>query len=350
MSPIQMKINVAVTGLNATDNPGPGIPVIRCLKADKGLDVRIIGLSYETMEPGIYLHDFVDKTYQIPYPSAGKDSLLERIKYIHAVEKIDLIIPNFDVELYSFIRMVDDLKAIGIATFLPTLKQYEDRHKNVLFEYGVKHGIQVPKSKAIFSVDEISGLSREFTYPMVVKGKFYEAYIAYTSEQVHTYYHKLNAKWGLPIIIQQFIQGNEYNVAALGDGEGNTIGAIPMRKLVLTDKGKAWAGVSLEEKGLMDMTRKLIKETKWKSGLELEIMKDQSGQYFLLEINPRFPAWIYFTAGVGQNLPAALARMAMGEKVMPYTDYQVGKMFIRYSMDHICDISEFDKITTLGEL
>jgi carbamoyl-phosphate synthase large subunit len=345
-----MKITVAVTGLNATDNPGPGIPVIRCLRADSGLEVRVIGLSYETMEPGIFLHEFVDKTYQIPYPSAGKDSLLDRLRYIHSMEKLDLIIPNFDAELFSFIRMSDDLKDMGIATFLPTMKQYEERHKNVLNDFGVKYGISVPASKPIYSAAEIAGLPSEFGFPMVVKGKFYEAYIANNIEQVHTCFHKLHAKWGLPIIIQQFIEGHEFNVAALGDGEGNTIGAIPMRKLVITDKGKGWAGVSIEDPGLIEMTRKLIGETRWKSGLELEIMKSNQGKFYLLEINPRFPAWIYFTAGVGQNLPAALARMALGEKVKPFTSYDVGKMFVRYSMDHICDISEFDRITTLGEL
>jgi carbamoyl-phosphate synthase large subunit len=59
---------------------------------------------------------------------------------------------------------------------------------------------------------------------MVVKGKYYEAYMAYSLEQVHNYFHKLNVKWGLPIIIQQFVQGLEVNVTALGDGKGNTIG------------------------------------------------------------------------------------------------------------------------------
>ena len=56
------KITIAVTGLNNIDSPGPGIPVIRALRESKLFDVRIIGLSYDTMEPGIYMHDLVDKS------------------------------------------------------------------------------------------------------------------------------------------------------------------------------------------------------------------------------------------------------------------------------------------------
>ena len=70
---------------NNIDSPGPGIPVIRALKESERYNVRIIGLSYETLEPGIYMRDLVDKTYQIPMPTAGTHVLLERLKYINAV-------------------------------------------------------------------------------------------------------------------------------------------------------------------------------------------------------------------------------------------------------------------------
>ena len=103
--PSKKKVTVAVTGLNNIDSPGPGIPVIRGLRDSKEYDVRIIGLSYDALEPGIYMHDLVDKSYQIPLPSAGIASIMERLKYINTVENIDVIIPNFDAELYNFIKM-----------------------------------------------------------------------------------------------------------------------------------------------------------------------------------------------------------------------------------------------------
>ena len=181
------KVNVAVTGLNAIDSPGPGIPVIRALRESKEFDVRIIGLSYETLEPGIYMHDLVNKSYQIPFPSSGTKSLLTRIGYIHSVEKIDVIIPNFDAELFSFIKLEDILKKdFGIKMFLPSVEQFESRQKANLNVFGKKHKIKVPHSRMIFNVNEIPSLRNEFTYSLVVKGKFYDASIAYTPEQVVT--------------------------------------------------------------------------------------------------------------------------------------------------------------------
>jgi len=54
--------------------------------------------------------------------------------------------------------------------------------------------------------------------------------------------------------------------------------------------------------------------------------------------------------GVGQNIPEALVNLAMGKKIKPFTDYAVGKMFVRYSWDMIVDREEFEQISIYGEL
>ena len=47
--PTKPNYTIAVTGLNNTDNPGPGVPVIRSIRESKNFDVRIIGLAYENL-------------------------------------------------------------------------------------------------------------------------------------------------------------------------------------------------------------------------------------------------------------------------------------------------------------
>ncbi|MBY0427495.1 MAG: ATP-grasp domain-containing protein, partial [Cytophagales bacterium] len=310
---MRKKLNIGVTGLNAIDSPGPGVPVIRALRDSKDFDVHIIGLSYDTLEPGIYMHDLVDKTYQIPLPTAGQETLFQRLAYIQEQENLDILIPNFDAELFSFIKMEERLKKeLNIQMFLPTIEQFESRQKINLNTFGEKHGIQVPKSFTIFSTHEIQGLLDKVSYPMVIKGKFYDAAIAYNHEQAVNYFNKTSAKWGLPIIVQEFIYGTEVNVTAIGDGKGRTIGAVPMRKLYITDKGKAWAGVCLDDPKLLEITNKMIQSCQWKGGFELEFMKTKDDEYYLMEINPRFPAWVYLAVGAGQNHPEALVKMALG--------------------------------------
>ncbi len=344
------KLTIAVTGLNNTDNPGPGIPVIRGLREAKDFEVRIIGLAYENMEPGIYMRNLIDKAYIIPYPSTGSEEFISRILAINEKEKIDLIIPNFDAELYTFITNQEKLEQNGIKTFLPTLEQFEERHKANLNKFGEKYGILVPESKAITDEKDLAFLPEGFFYPLWIKGKFYEAYPANNYHQASAYFHKLSAKWGLPVIIQKYVTGTEVNVVALGDGKGNTVACVPMRKQYITDKGKAWAGIAIKDPQLIEITHEIIAKTKWRGGMELEIIKTKDNKYYLIEINPRIPAWVYLAVGAGQNIPEALAKLAMGQEVKPITDYKAGTMFIRYSYDLIGDISDFEKINIFGEL
>jgi carbamoyl-phosphate synthase large subunit len=213
-----------------------------------------------------------------------------------------------------------------------------------------KYGIKVPKSKVVTSINDIPDLKNEFEFPILVKGKFYDAYIAYNDDQVINHFNKISAKWGLPVIIQEFIRGTEVNVVALGDGTGKTIAAVPMRKQYITDKGKAWSGVTIGDKTLLKITYQLFEDSKWKGGMELEMIRTNANEYFLIEINPRIPAWVYLAVGAGQNIPEALVKLAMGEDVEPMSEYEVGKMFIRYSYDLIGNISDFEKLSISGEL
>jgi carbamoyl-phosphate synthase large subunit len=100
----RIKVTVALTGLNNTDNPGPGVPVIRGIRDSELFDPRIVGLAYESMEPAIYMHDIVDHTYRIPYPSEGAEILIRKVLEINDTEKIDVLIPNFDAELLAFMK------------------------------------------------------------------------------------------------------------------------------------------------------------------------------------------------------------------------------------------------------
>lgn len=344
------RVTIAVTGLNAIDSPGPGVGVIRCLREATDLDVRIIGLSYESLEPGIYMRDLVDKVYQIPYPSAGSAQLLQRLAYIHQQEQLNFVLPNFDAELLNFITIAEELKRMGIHSFLPSRKELQAIDKLHLYEFGVANGLSVPTTVLVNSFDKLVEAEAVLGYPMVVKGKFYEATVCRSRQEAEAAYFKLLAKWGLPIVLQEFIAGTEIDIAALGDGSGNLIGAVPMRKLYITDKGKGWAGVTLQDDSLLEFAEQFIRASHWKGGFELEIMRDEGGGLHLMEINPRFPAWIYTTAAAGQNLPAALVHMGLGQKCARLPSYTPGKLFVRYSWDLVTDIELYHQLATTGEL
>ncbi len=342
---------VAVTGMNAKpDNPGPGMAVARCIKESESFEGKIIGLGYDALDPGLYMSRYCDSTYLLPYPSSGEDILLERITAIHEAEKIDVLIPCLDAELQAMARIKPRLEEMGIKTLIPDQEQLKLRNKDNLPELSRMAGIKTPDVTRVTSASFFYNCHTEgWHYPLVVKGLFYDAKVVHNADQGAAAFHSIAAEWGLPILVQQFIEGEEVNLSAYGDGEGNMLGAVMMKKRAITDKGKAWAGISIDDRKLHHAAASLIKASKWPGPLEVEIMLDTSGQYQLIEINPRFPAWIYLSVGVERNLPAALVQTIMGN-TPEFPEYKIGKLFIRYAEELIVSLEEFESITMNGSL
>jgi len=343
-------LTIAITGMNAKpDNPGPGLAVARCLKESRITKCKIIGLSYDALDPGFYLSEYCNTGYLLPYPSAGENALLDRITEIHASENIDIIIPCLDSELPSFVRLSHLLNEMGILSFLPSAEQLRFRNKDRLKEVAGYAGIKTPDITSITSTSFFENCEdNDWGFPLVVKGIFYGAKVVYTATDAATAFNQIASEWGLPVLIQKFTKGEEYNLTAVGDGKGNLLNSVMMKKLAVTDKGKAWAGVCIYDQNLLNAAEALAKTIKWRGPLEFEVMKNDNGDFQLIEINPRFPAWIYLSKGVGRNLPETLIQLITDTPISDFTEAEVGKIFIRYAEETIIDISDFEKIVMQG--
>lgn len=344
-------LTVAVTGLNATDNPAPGVPVIRAIREGAGGDCVVVGLAYDALDPGNYLAGVADHVYLMPYPSQGAGVLLERLRAVHERTPLDVILPTLDSELPAYLKILPDLERLGVRTFLPTEAQLRLRAKDHLEALRLELGVRTPRGLTLNDAAAIARIERELRFPVMVKGQFYDAAVAYSPMEVEGHFHRIAAKWGLPVIVQEFVSGEEYDVVAVGDGDGGLVGAVAMRKMQLTDKGKAWGGVTVSDPELERFVGDTMAKIAWRGPCELEVMRsrDDDGLY-LIEINPRFPAWVYLAVGAGRNLPWATVRLALGERVAPMPPAPAGVMFLRHSHDEICALADYAALATEGEL
>ena len=340
---------IAVSGLKTGDNPQPGVPIIRSIR-NAGFQGKIIGLVYDNLESGIYYPGLADEIYQMPFPSEGKDVILARIDYILAKTKIDILIPTLDSEIIGYIRLAKELEQRGIKTYLPTEEQLLLRDKSKLVKTFQAKGISVPKTVFLTDATDAFNLESQVKFPLFIKGALYEAYLANTINEVIGYFNLIKSKWGLPVLAQEMVFGDEFNISLVGDGQGNILGMIPQRKLIITDKGKGFGGVVVNNKKLNEFTQNVVSTLNWRGPCEVELIKDNDDNFFLIEINPRFPAWIRLAEGAGQNLPAMVVKLALGEEVETLTKYKTGTMFIRHAEDIIADISEMGQLSATGEL
>ena len=340
-------ISVAVSGINATDNPGPGIPVAKALRKT-ARDFNITGLGYSADDPGHYLNQYLDQSTIMPWPTKGWQGIKEKLQSIKDRFGLDILISNLDAELPIYIKHQDEINEMGIATLLPTENQFKMRSKAVLADFCEELQVDHPRTVAVHSIDEMHYALESFCFPVWVKGQYYKAFQAYDYQSAIQNFNKLFGEWGAPVLIQEPVAGEELNVAGLGDGKGGLCGFVSIRKQSITSLGKIWSGVSLRNSHLEAITRRFVEVTKWSGPFELEF-KVQGDRICLIEINPRFPAWIYFSAGIGVNLPERLIDLLTKGSCDTAVDYPAGKLYMRYTEEVVTDISEFSKIHNNGE-
>jgi len=343
-------LTVAITGMNARpDNPGPGLAVARCLREDDRFEGKLIGLSYDALDPGLYLDRICDEAYLLPYPSAGEAALLQRIQEIHAQTPIDVLIPCLDAELLSMVHLKEDFSSMGIKMLLPDSDQLEYRNKDKLPQLGQDIGIKIPELKNITHAGFFYQCTHEgWHYPLVVKGLFYDAAVVRNADEGAAAFHKIAASWGLPVLVQRFVEGEEVNLSTVGDGKGNMLSPVSMRKRALTDKNKAWAGMTVDDPQVIEASEKIIRHINWPGPLEVEMMIGTDGSYYLIEINPRFPAWIYLSKAVENNLPYILLQLIEGEEPKKTVTPKAGSMFIRYAEETVISLKDFEQMTMYG--
>lgn len=337
-------MKIAISGLNNTDNPAPGIPVAKSLQANH----EIIGLSYDANEPGNYMK-IVKKTYLMPYPSLGYDELKERLLYIQKNEGIEGVIPNLDAELPLYIKYQDEIEAMGIKLCLPSLENFEYRNKNRLDKLSRELKMTYPKTYEVSSIEELTECTNNTQFPLMIKGNYYKAYMSHNLESAIENFYKISNEWGFPVLVQEVVSGEELNFVGVGDGQGELKGGVTIKKLTTTEIGKIWTGVTIKNDKLIQIAQDFVAHTKWKGPFELECIVNMN-QIFLIEINPRFPAWVYFATEIGVNLPQMVVDIMQGRDVQPQLEYPQNKMYVRYTGEFVTDFTDFMKLLSTKEL
>ncbi len=348
MMTIDTEIAIAVSGINATDNPGPGTGVARSLKESETLPCRIAGLAYDALESGVYSEQLFDKSFMHSYPSAGETAFLERLFYIREAFGLDVVIPTLDTELPLYIKHRETLAMAGIHSLLPSQTQFALRGKEHLEPVAHMSGIRAPAQKVATTLDELAEAIKEIGLPVMVKGPFYRAFKAYSLEQAVNCFSQIVSEWGYLVIVQQMVQGEELNLVGVGDGFGGCPGLVAVRKMSSTWQGTLWSGVTVRQPGLAVAARQFVDSMKWQGAFEIECIVE-GDNIWLIDVNPRFPAWIYLATGVGINLPEMLVRLALDLPLNPAEDYASGKLFVRHTHESICDMAAFQNMVTRGE-
>ncbi|MCF6377989.1 hypothetical protein L2K70_10265 [Nocardioides KLBMP 9356] len=173
--------------------------------------------------------------------------------------------------------------------------------------------LQYPVTMAVASLADAFDFCETHGWRAWAKGERYEAVpVTHPGALAHAL-DRITKTWGGTPLLQADVAGAEESICFAAH-DGRLLGACAMRKTSMTPEGKTWSGRVTElseadEKSL----RTFVAETRWTGGGELELVREaRTDERFLIDLNPRFPAWVHGATLAGFNLPARLVAAASG--------------------------------------
>jgi carbamoyl-phosphate synthase large subunit len=342
---------VAITGTSTFDMINPGLGVARSLR-EAPMVKRIHGLSYGTLESGSYQPALFDEVFRLP-DTGSLESLSRRLEEIVQSHPIDVLIPCLDGELPLFIQLRDKLHALGIRTLLPDQRAFDRRSKKQLFSgrFRADWGeFSIPQSRFARSETETVQAVEAVGLPAVVKGPLFMCLAVESLVEARWAWHQLATAGWCEVIVQRKISGPHYASSVVCNRRHLALASLTIKKLLVCQRGSTWSAVRVNEPRLEADFSKFLHSLGWTGPGEGEFIRDEvTDRFYLIEVNPRFTGWIYYSAALGCNQPVVAVRAALGEAVDASKSFN-DVAFVRRTTELPVRPSQLAALATKGHL
>ena len=246
----------------------------------------------------------------------------------------------FDVLLPVSIESTEALLPIRselqqhVATLLPTEEQLATgADKSNTFEFCDQFDILHPRTWTIRDSDDLSRLSNDANYPIVLKhtrnlgGSRGVRFVGNRQELVEAseYLSGLCAD-NSPILAQEYIPGLLFDAVTVArDGLCPRVFTSVRKLMYPISGGVTCISVSTRSEELKNIAKKIVSALNWNGPIEMEFKLDaRDGKFKLIEINPRFWASLDSAIRCSVNFPAIAVDLALGREVDPVDEHEHG--------------------------
>ena len=332
---------IGVTGIHVASAPKSGAVVLKELLSHTHYSCIALADYPQTCALG-WNSPKLSGIFQIPQSILGGRDLFDRLKQINDEMPFDILIPCDDEDLLVLAGQVLHLNNIGIQTLIPSENAalaVQKEHFSITMD---RIGILTPNHQVIQTPKAMEDIILK--PPLIVKGRLIHAYLARTVSEVQAFADKLFNVWGGPVILQEYINGAEFSVAAVADRKSRLAGICAIRKIGISDQGKTWMAVSILPDGFISIIERLFRSLQWVGPLEVEFIADLDGKNpVAIEINPRFPAWISIARHTGADLIGQVIALCQN-KDMDTLSGRPGICFVRNYVTECFNIKQLAQL------
>jgi len=270
-------------------------------------DIRVLGTSNTLWTPG--LRDCDEK---ILMPDISSMCYAERVLDVCRKHSVSVLLSCFDPDLAEIVRVRKQLQDLGVYCCFPDeygVSAAFDKLKT--FEVAVKYAINTPHTVGEYLLALQSIDNGIMNWPLIVKPRC--GFASNGLRLVKNDAELLMAfKCSDSLIAQQYIEGDEINIDGLATESCEAISIIPWRKL-LSRNGETEKAFTIRDDDAVNFGKEMISAFRIKGPFNADLIRDVSGNLWLIEINTRFGGGYPVCHFAGANFPARILSMASGE-------------------------------------
>ena len=270
----------------------------------KGL---VVATDCSKLAPAIYE---ADKYYIVP--RIDDKDYLNCILDICIKEKINGLMSLIDPELSLISENIVKFKEIGVTPIISEHKNVEMCfNKYKMYQFLVENGIRTAKTY-IDKNEFYKDLEKEnMKFPVFVKPIEGSASIninkVYNRDELELLWKKENN-----LLIQQFMDGEEFGADVYIDMISNEISAIFTKKKIKMRAGETDKSVSIKDEKLFSIIKDFVKKAEFKGIIDIDIFK-VNGEYYISEVNPRFGGGYPHAYEIQVNIPKMIINNLEGK-------------------------------------
>ena len=273
-------------------------------------------------------------TVQVPDPASNSEGFVRELATVAARLSVSAVLPGGELYLLALADREADFEGIALGT--PPRASIEwATDKVLLAEFAATAGLQTPPTAKIVQGD--SAAASTFGFPVVVKPRQswiqnpngtlsrYSAYDAYDAAQVAALLEALPGKEGL---VQPNIPGQLCAVAGVS-WKGDLVCALhqaSIRIWPLRAGVSSYAETIPPNAELEEAVGRLLQAIGWSGLFQAQFIRNPSGEYYLIDLNPRVYGSLALAGAAGLNLPGIWADLLLGRQPA-VGSYRVG---VRY--------------------
>lgn len=237
---------------------------------------------------------------QAPY-ATEEEKYIDFIEQVCIKYKIKYIIPLTDVEVDVLCKFKEKFLEKGIQICISD-KDVIQLCRNKL---KLPQELETTCKENLIATKLLSEIeTSRIEFPIIVKpidGRSSQGLAKiYNKEQLEFY--KKMCETPNKVIVQPLIQGDVITVDVVSDLEHQITVCIPRRELLRTGNGAGTTVETFYEQKLIKICEKIVRKLNIKGAINIEFIEKNKGEYYFLEINPRFSGGLEFSHIAGYNV------------------------------------------------